>query len=614
MVTKLASLFVSFLLCGLTLAAESPTVPVAGQAVEAFPVKDLRPGMKAVGYTVFEGKEVEAFAVEILGVLKNVWGPGQHIILARLGDRVEKTGVAAGMSGSPVYLDGKLVGAVSLRVGVFAHEPIAGITPAELMLEIKELDESKGPGATLTAGTAGQEVPLSAELEALLKPGPVSGPSPGAFLVPIETPLAFTGFHDEVLQQFTDVFRRFGVTPVQGGAGSALRDPEPISDPEALKRALPPGGAVSGVLISGDLSVAGTGTVTYNDGHRVLAFGHPFFNFGRIEMPMATADVVTVLGSDFMSFKIVNTKQVVGALRQDRHSGILGVLGQTAKMIPVETTVRAGDRSRTYRFHVFQNARFTPVLMMLAFFNTLYRTNAYGEEVTYRVNGSIQLDGFPDVKLNNLYPNSGGRGRMRGPMGLSAWISRRFSRIFNNPFETPKISGVKVDFEVIPERRTAAIEHVWVQKNEVRPGETLDLKVFLRPYRGDRMVKDARVTIPATTPKGNLRILFSDADVVNRSQRMLLSRNRMVGLTQLISMMNQEHANGWLYITLLGPGRTVFVQDNVLPSLPSSVANVIDPRRTQNRLTLRTGSSLHQQAIPVDYVISGSQTVVVRVK
>ena len=213
MVTKLVSLFVSFLLCGLTLAAQSSSAPVAGQAVEAFPVKDLRPGMKAVGYSVFEGKKVAAFAVEILGVLKNVWGPGQHIILARLGDRVEKTGVASGMSGSPVYLKGKLVGAISLRVGVFAHEPIAGITPAELMLGIKELDESKSPGATLTAG---QEVALPAELQELLKPERVSGPSPDAFLVPIETPLAFTGFHDEVLQQFGGVFQRLGVTPVQG--------------------------------------------------------------------------------------------------------------------------------------------------------------------------------------------------------------------------------------------------------------------------------------------------------------------------------------------------------------------------------------------------------------
>ena len=510
MVEKLVSLFVSFLLCGLTLAAQSSSAPVAGQAVEAFPVKDLRPGMKAVGYSVFEGKKVEAFAVEILGVLKNVWGPGQHIILARLGDRVEKTGVASGMSGSPVYLKGKLVGAISLRVGVFAHEPIAGITPAELMLGIKELDESKSPGATLTAG---QEVALPAELQELLKPERVSGPSPDAFLVPIETPLAFTGFHDEVLQQFGGVFQRLGVTPVQGGASSALRNPEPISDPEALKRALPPGAATSGVLISGDLSVAGTGTVTYNDGQRILAFGHPFFNFGKIEMPMATADVVTVVGSDFVSFKIANTTQVVGALRQDRHAGILGVLGQTAPTIPVEASVRVGDNSRTYRFHVFQNARFTPVLMMLVFFNTLYRTNAYGEEVTYRVRGSIQLDDFPDVKLDNLYPNSGGRGRMRGPMGLSAWISGRFSRIFNNSFEMPNISGVKADFEVIPERRTAAIEHVWVQKNEVRPRETIDLKVFLRPYRGDRLVKDARCDDPGGGTQGQ------PADLAQRRRR-----------------------------------------------------------------------------------------------
>ncbi len=602
--------FVLSCLFALNLAAGTASAPAVGQPVEIFPVDKLKPGMKAVGYSVFEGDKVESFSVEILGVMKNVWGPRQHIILARLGDRVAGTGVAAGMSGSPVYLDGKLVGAVSLRVGMFANQPIAGITPAELMLEIKELDERKAPGVAVAAD---QKVPLPAELKEMLTQA-VSGPGPDAFLVPIETPLAFNGFHDGVLKQFADVFRQMGVTPVQGGAGSSLRDARAITDREALKRALPPGAAVSGVLITGDLSVAGTGTVTYNDGHRVLAFGHPFFNFGKIEMPMAKAEVITVLGSSFAPFKIVNTTEVVGSLRQDRHSGILGVLGETAPMIPVEATLRSGGASKTYRFQVFQNPRFTPFMMMLAFFNTLYGTNDYRDESTYRVRGSIQLEGFPEVKLENLYANTENVGGMPGPLGLSAWISDRFSRLFNNPFEIPKVSSVKFDFEIIPERRTAAIEHVWVEKNEARPGETLSMKVYLRPYRGERLVKDVQVTIPATAPKGDLRIVFSDAEMVNRSQSLLLAGNRMPGLSQLISTINQERANGRLYITLFKPSPTAFVEDKVLPSIPSSVANVIDPGRNQNRLTMQHESSIQQESIPVDYVISGSQIVVVTVR
>lgn len=611
MVNRPVSSFLLSLLFVFNVAAGTASAPGVGQPVEVFPVDKLQPGMKAVGYTVFEGDKVEPFTVEILGVMKNVWGPRQHIILARLGDKVTSTGVAGGMSGSPVFIDGKLVGAIALRIGIFAHQPIAGITPADRMLEIKELDDRKPAGAALAGGW---KVPLPPELKEMLNPQAASGPGPDAFLVPIETPLAFTGFHEGVLKQFADVFRQMGVTPVQGGAGSSLRDARPITDREALKRALPPGAAVSGVLISGDLSVAGTGTVTYNDGHRVLAFGHPFFNFGKIEMPMAKAEVITVLGSSLAPFKIVNTTEVVGALRQDRHSGILGVLGEHAPMIPVEATVRSGGHSKTYRFQVFQNPRFTPFMMMLAFFNTLFATNDYRDEATYRVSGSIQLDGFPEVKLENLYANAEAIGGMPGPMGLSAWISDRFSRIFNNPFETPKVTGVKMDFEVIPERRTAAIEHVWVEKNEVRPGQTLNLKVFLRPYRGERLVKDVQVTIPATAPKGDLRIVFSDAEMVNRSQNMLLASNRVPGLSQLISMINQERANGRLYITLLKPSPTAFVEDKVLPSIPSSVANVIDSGRTQNRLTIQHESSIQQESIAVDYVISGNQAVVVTVR
>ncbi len=610
MVSKPVFVFLAVLLCCAALAAGTPSPPGVGQPVQIFPIDDLKPGMKATGYTVFQGDKVEPFSVEILGVVKNVWGPRQHIILARLGDRVTVTGVAAGMSGSPVYLDGKLVGAISLRVGMFTSEPIAGITPAELMLEIKEMDESKAPSAAVAAG---QKVPLPEELKAALNPQAAGVAGPEAFLTPIETPLSFTGFHEGVLKQFSDVFRQMGVTPVQGGAGSTL-DSRMVVDRESLKRALPPGSPLSAVLISGDLSAAATCSVTYNDGHRVLGCGHTFLNFGKVELPMSKAEVLTVVSSSFAPTKIVNTTEVVGALRQDRHSGILGVLGERAPMIPVEATVRSGKNTRTFRFQVFQNPKFTPFMLMLGFFNTLFSTNEYGDEATYRLNGSIQLEGFPEVKLQNLYAGSEGPAGMPGPMGLSFWISERFSRIFNNSFETPKITGVKMDFEVIPERRTAAIERVWLEKNEARPGETLNLKVFLRPYRGERLVKDVQMTIPATAPKGDLRILFSDAEMVNRSHNLALASNRVPGLNQIISILNRERANGRLYVTLLQPSPTAFVEDKVLPSIPPSVANVIDSGRIQNRLTILNESSIQQESIPLDYVISGSQTVVVTVK
>lgn len=615
MVGRPVSILVSFFFFSAALFAAPQRLPVAGEPVEVFFVKDVRPGMQGTGYSVFDGDKVEAFGVEILGVMKNVWGPRQDVILARVRDRVATTGVAAGMSGSPVYLDGKLLGAISLRMGVFTTEPIAGITPAELMMEIKELDESKGPGASVVA----RKVALPAAYQALLGGQAAGGPGADAFLTPIDTPLVFAGFHDEVLKQFGDVFRQMGVTPVQGGAGGAVRDTRPLADRKALMQALPPGAAVSGVLISGDLSVAGTGTVTYNDGHRVLAFGHPLFNYGPIDMPMAKSEVVTVLGSNFSPFKITNVTDMVGTLRQDRHSGLLGLLGERPSMIPVEANIRMGKQTRTYRYEVFQNPKYTPLLLMLTFFNTLYGINEYGDEATFRLRGSIQLEGLPEVKLENMFASSmdagmGQMGAQPGPMGLAFWIADRFTRIFNNPSETPKVSSVKMDFEIIPERRTAIIENVWADRNEARAGETINLKVSLRPFRGERLVKDVQVQVPANAARGDLRILLSDAEFVNRPNVMMQATNRAAGLNQVISMINRECANGRLYISLLQSSPTAIVEDKVMPSIPSSVANVIDPSKIPGRVTMQYESSMQQESIPVDYVISGSQTITVTVK
>ncbi len=577
------------------------------QAVPIFPLAQLKPGMKATVYTVFQGDKVEPFTVEILGLLKNQWGPRQDIILGRVeSGKAVATGVAAGMSGSPVYIDGKLLGALSLRFGPFPNEPICGITPAELMMEIKDMDQARAQGNATV-----KRVPLPAEFQPV-SPGKPTSNQP--FLTPIETPLVFTGVQPGVLEPFTGSFQQLGITPVAGGAGSGVADSRSVTDPAVLKKSLLPGSAISGLLIAGDISAGGTGTVTYNDGHRVIAFGHPFLNFGDVEMPMAKADIVTVFGSSFQPFKIANTTEVVGTLRQDRHSGILGLLGESARMIPVEATVHFGAKERSFHYEVFQNAKYTPLLVMVACFNSLSGTNEYGDEGTYHVSGAIKMDGLPDVRLENLFTNSDVPNAPPAPLGASFWIGERFMRIFNNSFEVPKISGVKFDFNVTPERRMATIDQVTIDRAEARPGEQVNLKVFLRPYRGERFVKDVSLTIPVTAPKGDLRVVFSDPDMVNRSISPHLNSNRLPGLNEIISMMNREQGNGRLFMTVLEASPTGYVEDKVMPQLPASVANVIDPNRSQNRLLLANESTILQQAIPVDYVVSGNQSVVVRVK
>jgi hypothetical protein len=565
--------------------------PEAGP-VQILKLDEVKPGMKATAWTVFQGSQPEAVPIEILGVMKNAWGPRQDIILAKMGGKAERTMVAAGMSGSPVYHDGKLLGAISLRIGAFSPDAICGITPIELMLEINEFDSGRPPAATPAA-------------QRVAAPG-------GLYLTPIQNPLVFSGFSEAVLRQLGQSFEQLGVVAVQGGATTVSAKP-------AAGGSLQPGDAVSGVLVSGDMSIAVSGTVTYNDGKRVLAFGHPMFNLGPVEMPMAKAEVVHVLASSFVPTKILNAGEVIGALRQDRHSGVMGLLGAEAPTIPVSVRVRSfADASavraeKHFRFHVFQNQKWTPQLMMFTLFNSIAGLNDFAEESTYRLSGDIHVAGHRKVSLATM--QTAGDTPIPAPILLAGWFGDKMNRLFNNPIKMPRLTSVDVTLDLLPERRVAVIENAWTEKTEVYGGEELAGKVFLRPYRGERIERAFRLKVPAGIPRGPLRLLVSDADTLNRVKYFAGGANRLLDLPETVSLLNQELSNNQLYISLLQPAVTAYYDDKTLPNLPASVLNVIQAGREPNRrLTLAGESPVEQTAIPFDFVISGSYTFNVSVK
>ncbi|MBI2815326.1 MAG: hypothetical protein HYX72_00145 [Acidobacteria bacterium] len=597
----------------------------AQEQTAIFPVGDIRAGMKGVAYSVFEGSEPESVPLEVVGVLKNAWGPRQHIILVRIGGRFAKTGVAAGMSGSPVYIDGKWVGAISLRIGAFPTDPIAGVTPAELMMEITDADTQPASGiasnlprpsspraeeASTTAIGAKHDTVADQLMAAVsnLLPASVQLPqSAASYMTPIETPLVFSGFSSSVLEFFSPVFQRMNVVAMQGGADS---DSSSMASAEELKTALQPGSAVSGLLATGDISLAGTGTVTYNDGRRVLAFGHPFFGLGPVEMPMAKAEIITTLGSTFAPFKIANSGQIVGALTQDRHSGIMGVLGKQARMIPVSVSVRSGQKSSTYNFQVFQSPQWTPVIMLVTLFNTISQSNLVATPTSFRVKGAVHIAGYPDLQLNAL---SATPPESQLPPGfvVANWLGQRFNTIFSNRIEKPEISSVDLDIELLSEMRSATIENVWSTASEVHPGDEVSVKIALRPYRGERIIKDALIKVPANTPKGMLRILFSDAEVASQQsqERLALQQNRSTALRDIIRNLNDDRSNQEVHVTILQPLPSALYNDKLLPSIPSTIANVLDSGRAANRLTPISETALGQFSIPMDMVVIGSQSV-----
>lgn len=615
MITRYAALL---LVAVAALGSPDPEPPKAGP-VEILKTSEIRPGMKGTAWTVFQGGRPEPVPVEIIGLWKNAWGPRQDVILAKLGGKAERTNVAGGMSGSPVYVDGKLIGAIALRMSVFSPDAICGITPIELMLEVNDFDFSIPDDARTpdkAQARAAVEVPGELLARAVAAGASPELPRRNPLMVPIETPLTFSGFHPSVLREFGPLFEQLGLTAVQGGASGALADPTPAP---GWERALQPGDAVAGVLVSGDMSISGLGTVTYNDGKRVLAFGHSFFNLGPVDMPMSRAEVLMVLSSAYQPNKFANATEIVGALRQDRRSAIMGMLGERAPMIPVNVKVRAFDRQgavrkeKDLRFHVFVQQKWTPYLMMVTLFNSIAGLNEFAEEVTYRLSGEVELDGQQSLSLATMQAAS--ELPVPAPMLLAGWWGEKFNRLFLNAIKTPRLKRVNATIDLLPERRVATIETAWAALTEVTPGSEVPVKVFLQPYRGERIERDFTVRIPAGLPQGTHKILLSDAETLNRMQSAAAMASRFMDLPETVSLLNQERSNNKLYVSLVQARPTLFYEDKSMPSLPASVANVMQTGRTGNRRFVAWGESVQEQmSIPFDQVITGSYALAIKVR
>ena len=579
----------------------SPTINAQpSKLVDTIPISQIHAGMRGVAYTVFQGTTPEAMDVEVLGVLKNANGPKGDVILVRLGGaKVEYTGVVAGMSGSPVYLDGKLAGAVAFRIGEFSKEPIAGVTPIAEMLEISAMDRSPMP-APLEVKTVANTPSKTAS------PAVESSPIAnfGDYLKPIETPLVFSGFSEDAIQRFAGQFASAGIVPVMGtGSVSDEKQPQPLE----------PGSAVSAILVRGDMDIAATCSVTYIDAEHLLACGHPLMQFGMVDLPMTKAQVLTTLPSPLNPFKIVNATETVGSFVQDRHTGILGEFGKKADMIPVTLTIQGESSAKQFHYEVLNNARLSPVAMMATVFNALHGVNEYGEETTYRMKGSISVDGYPDVAMQDMF--AAADGGQPGAMLAALSLGERFSRIYDNPYSMPSIRGVTLDFDIVHERRWARLESARTDLTEARPGEEISIEAMLRPYRGEGVVQHIPIRIPTSTSKGPLRILVSDGDTLDHLRHGGSLQARRLDLASTIASLNKEHVNNRVYVSLLEADPEATIADKVMPSLPLSIMNVMDGMRGTQDMVVSNESSVNEAATqPLDYVVAGAQVLTINVK
>jgi len=522
-------------------------------------VSDIRPGMIGVGRTVFDGTKVEEFRAHIIGVIENVIGTQRNLILAKLeGGPLANTGVIAGMSGSPVYVDGKLIGAVSYALGSFSKEPIAGITPIAEMTDATALAAPRPAGARVSV-----EFPITpdglvasfrkalnwnrpfaeragdAQLIGVANVAGVGGEI-GTMLRPIATPLVMSGFEPAVADPLMSAFRDAGFAPVGAAATAARAGMADFDGP------LKPGDAVGVTFVSGDLELGATGTVTHIEDGKVYAFGHPMYDLGPIEFPMTRAYVYTVLPSLFSSAKLSSTGEVIGVFNQDRATAIAGRLGPGPSLLPVTMSLEA-DRggNRSFRFNSVKDQLFGPLMTYTALVNTLTSYERQFGTSTYSVQGTLKLKNHEAITFDNMFAGE------NAASNTAAYVVAPITALVNNDYESVDMEGIQISVKSTEQPRTATLERVWIDDPRPRPGRTVPVKVLLRSYRGEDIIQTIPIEIPANA-KGNLALMVSDGQRLNQTEQREARLPQPRSVPQLVRALNKARRNNTIYVKLLG--------------------------------------------------------------
>lgn len=588
-------------------------------ATAMMPVDQVRPGMRGTGLTVFAGTERSEFTADIIGVLEHSIGPKRNLILARLkGGPLADSGVIQGMSGSPVYVDDQLIGAVSYAMGSFPKDTIAGITPIEEMVEMVRQDS--GAPVPVVQATPRLSLPLASDTLTALLPNRLARLDPFAFrpgdvraiglpadaagalgiqLRPIATPLVMSGFTPEALGRIAPMFHTAGLVAVVGGASGQTT---PQSDGP-----LQPGDPVGVSLMQGDLSMAGTGTVTLVDDGRIYAFGHPFYNLGASRFPMTRAHVHTVLPSQAISSRIATVGETLGTIDQDRSTGISGRLGPGPRLVPMHIELNAPDRGRvdTFDFQVVSDPLFTPLLAYNAMLNTLFSHNRQVGTATYAVRGQAELSGHPPVTFEETFTGDA------ATVLAALYVAGPVTALVNNGFEPVTVERLDVSVTARDEMRTAVLERIWLDDPRPRPGRTIPLRIAARTHRGDEITRTVMVDLPATA-RGRLQLLVADGTTLAQRERQQAGRGaQATHLRQLIDALIDARRNNHLYVQLLRTDAGAVVNGRRLPSLPPSVLEVLGAEQRSGSFAALSTAAVREWSIRLDHVVSGSRVLTI---
>lgn len=557
-----------------------------------FPLRDIRAGQHGVGKTVFSGNKIEEFQVEILGVLENL-GPKQSVILARLsGGPLAKTGVMQGMSGSPVYIDGRLVGAVALAFS-FATEPIAGIRPIEEMFAV--------------AGQPATQVAAAAPKLRIEKEVASTTTSIAANLTEIATPVSFSGFTSATLDHFAPELKKLGLEPRQGiSSGGKL--PAKLGNPDALH----PGDMISVDLLSGDLSIGAEGTVTEVDGKKIYAFGHHFLSVGQTELPFARADVITLLPNLAASFKISTARQWMGTITQDRSTAIYGEIGRKADTVPIALTVKDGRRDPiSYHMQMVQDRILTPFIVQMAIYSAMDATERTLGLASYSVRGAVEFQGnVPPLRLDNAYA-----GDFNVPMQASSGVSSPLAYLMSTGFDALKIKNISLEIQASEKKRLLQIDQITASRKDVHPGQPVDLTVTFTEENGVESEKTVRYVIPTGAPYGTLNFTVSDASSANLLDYQQLASSVLKSPTQVVSFLNDLRPNTNAYLRVWRTDAAFQVQGEDLPDAPPSLGLILAKAQAAQGMLFARGSKIAELLVETgNVVVTGSKNVSVDVK
>jgi hypothetical protein len=578
------------------------------------PLEEVRPGMVGVGRTVFAGNELEDFKVHVLGVMRNVIGPKRSLILARLeGGPLAKTGVIAGMSGSPVYVDGRLMGAVSYALGQFSTEPIAGITPIAEMIEATSLGGSaRGTRPVSIAFPASPRELLDIWSRDLRHTRPfvdepsqalvVSGAATdltrvSAMLRPIAVPMIASGFDASVIDPLSPALAAAGFVPMSSSASQAQGARLSASEDRPLR----PGDAVGVGLLTGDFELGATGTVTHIDGDRVYAFGHPLYNLGPTQFPMTRATVQVVLPSLMSSSKLASFGPVIGTVQQDRATAIAGRLGAAPSLIPVTITLNSDRQpSKTFTFGVVRDFTFTPLLTYLSVANVLTSYERAVGPASYSIRGSASIRSQGDLSFEDIFTGEQATG------GAAAYVAGPLTALLKNTGEAVDFEKIALTIDASEQPRSARIERVWLDTTRPRAGQTANVHVAMRSSRGDEIVRRLAIEIPANVT-GSLQLIVADAARTTADDRREMRGADLQRVSQFMRTFNRARRNNRLYVRLTSPDPGAVVNGEPMTGLPPSVLAVLEADRNSGTVGSLRNSTRGEWELALDFAVTGAR-------